>query len=274
MAVQQAYQRFIATEGEELWRRIDAAQERFISLVRSVGPDVVGAGTTWTSRDVVAHILTVARRYTNRDIMSTDGLGATPREVDLINDRELRELDGVQMGDLIPELVSQMKRVRVAFAPEQLDLHQRFPFHGNTTIDAAGGMANFIGEFMVHGHDLARGAGRPWRIDSRDALLVINAIMQLTSAYAEPTATGTLDLQFRVPGAANWMLAFDNGKIDSRPADVGEPADVVLTSPPETLLLFFYQRLGQVGAVRHGLRVAGGRRPWRIAKLQKFLQKP
>jgi uncharacterized protein (TIGR03083 family) len=274
MAVQQAYERFVRTDGEELWERIDASQERFIELVRSIGPDVVGTGTTWSARDVVAHVLTVGERYTNRDVTSTDGLGETPREVDVINERELRALDGVPMDALIDRLEAQMARVKASFTPEQLDLHMRFPFHGGVTIDGAGAMSNLVGEFLIHGNDLARAAARPWRIDSRDALLIINGILQLLPAYAEPSARGRLDLMWRLPGAADWILAFDNGTATSRPADVGEKVDVILTAPPETLLLFMYQRLGPVAALRGGLRVAGGRKPWRIAKLQKFLQKP
>ncbi len=272
--MQQAYERFVTTDAHELWRRIDAAQERFVSLVRSVGPGVAGAGTTWSSRDVVAHILTVAERYTNRDVTSTDGLGATPREVDVINDRELRALDGVGFEELLTRLEAQMGRVRSAFAPEQLDLHVRFPFHGGVTVDAAGGMSNIVGEFLIHGYDLANAAGRPWPIAARDALLIINGVVQLLPAYAEPTAAGSLDLMWRLPGASDWVLAFDNGKADSRPPDAGERADAILSAPPETLLLFLYQRIGQVAAIRRGLRVVGGRRPWRITRLQKFLQKP
>jgi uncharacterized protein (TIGR03083 family) len=274
MVVQQAYEQFVATDAEELWRRIDAAQERFIALVRTVGPSVVGTGTTWSARDVVAHILTVTERYTNRDIKSTEGLGATPREVDVINDRELRALDGVELEELIGRLEAQMVRVKSAFAPATLDLHVRFPFHGGVTIDAAGGLSNIVGEFLVHGYDLAAAAGRRWEIAPRDALLIINGVVQLLPAYAEPSARGHLDLMWRLPGATDWMMAFDNGKAVSRPADVGERADVVMTAPPTTLLLFLYQRLSPLAAMRGGLRPAGGKRPWRVAKLQKFLQQP
>jgi uncharacterized protein (TIGR03083 family) len=274
MAVQQAYDWFVTTDADELWHRIGAAQKRFVALVHAIGPNLVGAGTTWSSRDVVAHILTVVERYTNRDVTSTEGLGATPREVDVINDRELRALDGIDFDELLARLDAQMARVRTAFPPEQLDLHVRFPFHGGVTVDAAGGMSNIIGEFLIHGHDLARAAGRSWPIEARDALLILNGVMQLLPAYAEPSARGTLDLRWRVPGAPSWTIAFDNGRATSRPAHEGEAADVVVAAPPETLVLFLYQRLSTFAALRGGLRVAGGKRPWRIAKLQKYLQEP
>jgi uncharacterized protein (TIGR03083 family) len=274
MGTPQSYEEFIATDGQELWQRIDAAQERFVVLVRSIAPDLVAAGSTWSTRDVVAHVLTVMERYTNRDIASTDGLGATPREVDVINDRELRALDGVGLDELLNRLETQMGRVKRAFAPGALDLHVRFPFHGGVTIDAAGGLSNIIGEFLIHGHDLARAAGRAWPIESRDALLIINGVLQLLPAYAEPSAHGRLDLMWRLRGAARWVLAFEDGRATSRRAAAAERPDVVMSAPPETLLLFLYQRLGPGAGIRRGLKVVGGRRPWRVMKLQKFLQQP
>ncbi|HVU60374.1 MAG TPA: maleylpyruvate isomerase family mycothiol-dependent enzyme [Mycobacteriales bacterium] len=269
----QAYQRFITTDGLELWDRIDHAQARLTELARAVGPQAVVAGSSWTARDLVGHILTVARRYTERDIRSTDGLGDTVREVDVLNDRELHELGSLDMTELLAQLDAQMDKVRGEFPAHEVDLRERFPFHGGTTIDAAGGLSNLVGEFLIHGRDLARGLGRPWTIDSRDALLIMNGALQVTPGYAEPTATGTLRVLVRTAGAVDWMLAFAGGRLDSRPATRDEPVDVVLTGPAETLLLMFYSRIGTVESLRGGLRV-GGPRPWRVARLSKHLQKP
>jgi uncharacterized protein (TIGR03083 family) len=274
MTVQQKYERFVATDATELWQRVDVAQERFFQLARSIGPDVVGTGTVWSTRDVVAHLLTVMERYTNRDIRSREGLGDTPRAVDALNDLEMRPLVGVSMDELLVRLKAQMDRIREAFSPESIDLHERYPFHGGITVDAAGGVANLMGEFLVHGYDLATAAGRPWPITPRDGLLINNLGVQVMPAYRRPAAKGALDLLWRIPGAADWVIAFDNGRVVSRPADAGERVDVIMTAPPETLLLFMYQRIGPVAALRRGLRVSGGRRPWRIAKLQKFMEKP
>lgn len=267
------YQGLVATNGSELWRRIDVAHDRFTKLAQAAGPQARVAGSPWTARDLVGHVLTVARRYTERDIRSRAGLGETVREVDVLNDRELRALGDTDMAQLLAELDVQMKAVREALPADEVDLWEAFPFHGGTSIDAAGGLSNLVGEFLVHGRDLAVGLGRPWRIDARDALLVLNGALQIVPGYAEPTAKGKLRVLLRTPGAVDWMLAFDGGKLDSRPAAAGERTDVVLTAPAETLLLILYARLGTAGSLRGGLRVRGPR-PWRIARLAKHLQKP
>ena len=272
--MEHSYTHFVTLDAQELWDRIDEAQARFTALVESAGPYLMAAGSTWTARDVVGHILTVARRYTERDITSTEGLGDSPRAVDAINRAELLALEGLDMEDLLAQLESQMKTVRAALPPDSTDLDQRFPFHGGVSIDSAGGLSNLIGEFLVHGRDLARSAQRRWKIDARDALLIINGVLQVLPGYAEPAATDSLKVCLRTSGAADWMLAFEHGKLDSRPAMSREVADVVLKAPPETLLLVLYSRIGTAASIRRGLLVAGGRRPWRIAHLSKHLQQP
>ena len=158
--------------------------------------------------------------------------------------------------------------------PPTLDLHVRYPFHGGVFIDAAGGLSNLVGEFLIHGYDIARAAGRPWAIEARDALLIMNGVLQISPAYAEPGATGPLKICLRSRGAADWVLDFNGGRLDSRAAAPGEAADVVMRAPAETLLLVFYSRIGTLASLRGGMLVTGGRRPWRIATLAKHLQKP
>lgn len=270
----QRYEGFIRTDADELWARIDDAQARFTELVRRIGPEVKANGSTWSARDVVGHILTVTRRYTDRELTDRAGLADTAREVDTINDVELAALRGIPMEELLVELEQQMKKVRDLLPPDAVDFQQVFPFHGGTSVDAAGGLSNFMGEFLVHGLDLARSMDDPWPIEARDARLILMMLLQVAPGWAEPSAKGSLKVRLRVPGATEWMLAFNGGALVSRPADPGEPADVILKAPADTLMLLFYQRVSPGAAMRRGLRVAGGRRPWRIARFPKMLQEP
>jgi hypothetical protein len=38
------------------------------------------------------------------------------------------------------------------------------------------------------------------------------------------------------------------------------------------MLQMLYQRIGPIAAVRHGLRIVGGRRPWKALKLQSCFE--
>ena len=52
---------------------------------------------------------------------------------------------------------------------------------------------------------------------------------------------------------------------DRRPAD---RPDAVLKLPASTMVRMLLKRIGPFTAVRHGLRIVGGRRPWKALKLQ------
>jgi hypothetical protein len=48
--------------------------------------------------------------------------------------------------------------------------------------------------------------------------------------------------------------------------------DAVLRLPASTLTQMLYKRIGPLNAVRQGLRVVGGRRPWLALKLQSCFE--
>lgn len=268
------YELFTSTSAEELLERGTQAESRFRRLARDVPADLQLAGSAWTVRDVVAHLVTVARRYTRRDPDSTDGLGETPREVDRINAEELAALGDASRDELLTELEAELETLRIMYPPEQLDLHRTFPFHGGVCIDAAAAQSNLIGEFTIHGRDIAQAAHRPWQIEPRDAVLVLNGVMQILPAYVNRSATSSLSIALRVPGANPWKLQFHDGTLTSTARNDDKPFDVVLRVPPVTLMLALYQRLTPLQAMRGGMLVVGGRKPWRIANLTKLLEQP
>jgi hypothetical protein len=45
-----------------------------------------------------------------------------------------------------------------------------------------------------------------------------------------------------------------------------------MKGPASTLNRLFLQRIGPVTATRQGLRIVGGRRPWKAMKLQSLLR--
>lgn len=263
------YELFIATDAAELWARIEADAQRFFDLVRSVPPDLPLKDSSWTTREVVGHLLTVIRRYTQGPT-----LGETPRDVDRINDEELAALGSVPCAELLDQLERELKLARELYPPEGLDLHMKVSFHGGVQIDFTAALSNVIGELLVHGLDLAAAAGRPWSLDDRDALLILNGVLQILPAYAVRATHHSLRVRLSVPGGRPWLLDFDRGELTSAPADEGAPSDVVIRVPAPTLALTLYSRLSTAAAVRGGMRVVGGRRPWRIARLPRLVERP
>ena len=263
------YELFIATDAAELWSRIDTAADRFFEVARAVPVDLRLNGSTWTTRDAVGHLLTVIRRYTHGPT-----LGETPRDVDRINDEELAALGAVPCAELLDQLERELKSTRELFAPEGLDLRMRVPFHGGANIDFAAALSNIIGELLIHGYDVAQAAGRPWALDDRDALLILNGGVQILPAYAVRNTPQSLRVRLSVPGALPWLLDFNRGQLTSTPSSEDADVDAVVRVPAPTLTLALYSRLSAPMALRGGLRVVGGRRPWRILRLPALIERP
>lgn len=265
-----AYRHLITTTGTELWQRIDAASARFVTVATAVDPNArVG---TWTVHEVVAHVLSVLHRYTKRDFLRWDGLADDAAGVTWMNDREMRALVDRPLTDLIEALDDQVHEIK-RLVPESTDLTTRVPFHGGLTVDAAAWLSNLIGELLVHGRDIARTDRQAFPIDQRDAVLVVNGLVQLPNGFMKPDAR-PVTVGFRIRGAVPWLFDMDAGCAVSRPMVPGERTDVVLRGPAATLMLAFYGRYSIVGAARRGLLVAGGRRPWRAARVVANIDNP
>ena len=69
-----AYDEFVFTTGDELWDRVHQAHRRFAALLSVTPCKTEVPGSEWNAGQVAAHVLTVLRRYTQRDIRSPEGL--------------------------------------------------------------------------------------------------------------------------------------------------------------------------------------------------------
>lgn len=263
----------VTTTAEELTSRATIAFDRFIALVAETPSTTPVGDGTWTSLDVAGHVLTVLRRYTSRDVTSSAGLSPTMAAVDAQNQAELDALGDLSVHEVLEELAVEHAELQ----SRRVDLNATFPFHFGQRIDGAGGRGNAIGELLVHGYDIARSVGRPWPIESRDALLVLNALLQVAPGVVDPAATRDMRalIEFRVKGGRPQTLIIDRGTasiIDSSRVD-GRP-DVVLGGPPVPVLLNLHGRLTAGRAAFRGVLVRGGRRPWLGLQMAKIFESP
>ena len=117
----------------------------------------------------------------------------------------------------------------------------------------------------MHGHDVARAAGRRWPIEARDALLVLNANLQVAAGVVSAAATRemTATFEFRVKGGRPHTLVIDRGAASMvESAQVAGRPDVIVAGPPAPFLLNLYGRLSAPRAALRGVGIRGGRRPW------------
>lgn len=249
-----------ATTVKELEDRTAQAFTQFTHLLHTVGPDARLKNGSWTSWDVAAHLLTVLTRYTRRDFAVRDGMAATAEALTTDNARELRALGDVDMAELLVRLDSEFD----AYREIDLPLEQMFPFHGMQLIDGAGARSNVLGELLIHGRDLAVSTSRPWPLEQRDLLLVLNGALQVAGAWLNTDkADGLrLDVALHIRGGHPQILHIADGAGIVRDQLPSDRPDSVISSPAVPLALLLYGRLTLPAAIWRGVLITGGRRPW------------
>jgi uncharacterized protein (TIGR03083 family) len=225
--------------------REQAAYERTDRLFRDVDPQLRVGDGTWSAHDVLAHLVTVVRRYT-----SIPELAETPRGVDEINAKELAALTAATTDALLADYGNGFSAYREVWT--QVHGDHRWPFHGGGQLDTTAVRSNWLAEMLIHGYDVAAAAGVDWPISEPDAVDILMLVQAIVPTYARagtPTA-----LEVAPDGLPAWSL-----RITPDGATVGGAAgcDASISGPPEVLVLFFYQRFDLAAATARGARVTG-----------------
>jgi len=269
------YVALVDTTRDELRERIELARTRIDRLVRTADPLALAPGSCWTVQQVVAHVLTVAHRYRELAHGREYRPAGSARELAVINQVEL-EAALSPVNELADEL-----RVLAPELDDYFDTHTNdgptIPFHAGAVVDGITAQTNWLGEMLLHGYDIARAVKAPWELPERDMLLISRGMMQIGSGY--PLRAGVppetdVCVAFKLPGARPYLVHIQGGTAEFRARRDDDRPDAVLQAPASTFALMLYQRIGPLTAARQGLRIVGGRRPWRALKLQSFFDQP
>lgn len=266
------YDEFVFTTGDELWDRIHQAHRRFAALLSVTPHRTQVPGSDWTAGEVAGHVLTVLRRYTRRDLRSAAGLSTAGYSLRDQNAVELEELGSLPVAEILDQVWQELADIEQKL-PRGTDLGERFPFHGGQDVDAAALLGNLIGEFLVHGRDVARSRGKQWKIGSRNAALALSLGLQAAPGHVIDGADD-LKVEIRTPETNPWILDLVDGEATSRRAVRGERVDVRVFARAQPLLLATYGRIGLLQATALGTVVTGGRRPWRVTRLLGSFETP
>jgi uncharacterized protein (TIGR03083 family) len=149
------------------------------------------------------------------------------------------------------------------------------PFYGGLTIGLAAQSAILLGEFVVHGYDVARSIGRPWPIEAAHARLIVAAVTAVLPRYVDRTSAAglTATYEIRLRGGPSFQVRFDRGTALVGPSQPGA-ADCRLTVDPVTFLLVAYWRRSQWPGILRGQLRAWGRRPWLGPRFQGLFVRP
>lgn len=182
------------------------------------------------------------------------------------------------LADRIDELAE--KYLSRCAAQEDFDAPRQWIIEG-TTFDQATLTYHALNETVVHGYDIARAAGRPWRIVPAHAAMVLARFIVPVIRATDPRvfvngakAAGlraTYDVRIR--GGEAFHFVFDDGALtveDPSPRRI----DCHISADPVAFLLVVWARQSQWSAIAKGKLMAWGRKPWLGFQLRSLIRNP
>jgi uncharacterized protein (TIGR03083 family) len=132
-----------------------------------------------------------------------------------------------------------------------------------------------LGEYLLHGRDIATALSLPWTIRPDDARLVLASALPLLPLLVDPVTTAGVHARYdlRIRGGVRVLLHVNDGELTVAVDDV-EPVDCHVSADPVALLLTAYGRRSQWGAICTGKLFAWGRKPWLGPRLVRYLVTP
>lgn len=261
----------VAVRGS-LTRAIDRVAE-LLARVRDPAANV--PGMEWTVGEVVAHLALVGEAYTGY------ARGATEPFVD-VSDVAGGSLARTSAARLAaePERDVSVLATRVTSAGSSLlaateDVDATTPVTWNGQVVPVSAMLGIaLGEYLVHGLDIARALSTKWPISAGDARLVLASVLPLLPLLVDPVATKGVSASYdlRVRGGARVGVAIDDGTLSLIAPD--GRVDCHISADPVALLLVSYGRRSQSVPALTGRLLAWGHKPWLGLRLTSYLVTP
>jgi uncharacterized protein (TIGR03083 family) len=275
-------------EHERTRAALAGAVPRLVRLVRDAPDPDAGSGVpAWTVGDVGAHLAAVYLAFHSavsgdgfldrHDVVPAGDLSFTDR-ITAVNARSVelfRGLTGGACADFLAERGAVFLRDTEGLAP---DTPVAVPWYGEgATLDLSVVTGLMLSESLVHGLDIARGAGLPWPIGAEEAALVIGQVMPALMALAvdEKRARGVrVAFDLVVRGGPRLAVVVEDGTATVTRDAPPRAYDCRITAEPRTFLLVAFRRVPVWEAIARGGMRAGGRRPWLAPRLGVLVSAP
>jgi uncharacterized protein (TIGR03083 family) len=261
------------TDTSPLAVELRAAARRYAALARSADGNRPMAGSAWTVRESVAHVATVAPRY-SKFPHGTQKLADTPASLPALNAEEIQELDQRPIGELLSLLDDAVEAV-IGQVEAYGDQPPEYHFHGGELVAADVALGILLGELLVHGWDLATAMHHRWPITRRQVSLIFSGVEPILPGWVEPARSAGHQAAYQVHLGDNGqhVLCFTHGKL-STVLPPGRHIDCHIGGSPQAILLILYRRLSPWQAALTGRVVAWGRRPWLAFSLADRFYQP
>lgn len=251
---------------------------RFAALLRDAPDSGRIAVGEWTVADTAAHVALAVAADTY--VATGDGAPAVTGAldgVDSIGNADIARMNR-RMLALEPErdLAVLSERIeagvaRLLDATAPADGASPVRWLAGVEITRTGLLAHLLEELYLHGFDIARAGGQPWRVPPAYAALafetflvaVVRNASRALSAPPEGARGPVFACEFRVGDAAPVVFASDGtGVVVEEPGN--RKIDVRVSGDAAALALVSFNRISPLGPVLRGKIRAFGPRPWRL----------
>jgi uncharacterized protein (TIGR03083 family) len=211
-----------------------ASSGRFIELVESLDPADAARPVPrleWNVGETVAHVLTVVRRgFADRRRSASAATTAELNQLvlDETPERDLRALAAMLREDV---------HTALDLVFPKIDDDRVFPFHGGVQTTMTPALRIVLGEYVIHGYDVAGATDRPWTITDAEAALLVPG--ELLSAWVRPDAP---DATYELRLAPLPPIRFDIGPSRLRVSE-GTGGDVIAMDLRAFVLAFYGREL-------------------------------
>ncbi|MGH3549542.1 MAG: maleylpyruvate isomerase N-terminal domain-containing protein [Pseudonocardiaceae bacterium] len=282
------------------WQRsqdaLRAEVERVTALLRSIRDPGAGAAMgQWSLAEVAMHLSQVwlglpglARRdlsaiyevIPSRVGMAGDSLVRDIADLGEVTTLAVRSDPERDLSVLADRIEASAKEYFAECARQSPDELRPWLIQG-ITLPLAAFTCHLLNETVVHGYDIARAAGRPWRIDPAHASLVLHGFVIPVLKAADSrqivnpaTAAGLkATYELRIRGGDRFHFIFNRGELRVE-TPTARRVDCVISADPVAFLLVVWNRQSQWPAIAKGQLLAWGRKPWLGPRFRTLMRNP
>jgi hypothetical protein len=277
----------------EKWAAVRSAVrdygDRVADLILATPYPSVLTTADWTAAETAAHVTGMAWTYSamvsgghtpfplaevRRSLPATT-MANIHEEINPTLLRTFKERNSERLAERLRTSLDQMLAETANVAPDTT-----VEWMGGSRLPLAGVFAYLMNELHIHGRDIARGVGIPWRIpDHQSALFFELFLVELIrNGYGilldndRRIRDGRLAVEFRSEHTKPVTIVLDSGFVTvEEPSD---HADVRVRFRPTALNLMLFHRISRPRAALSGSVVAYGRKPWLLPVFLRKVRMP
>ncbi|HEV3495988.1 MAG TPA: maleylpyruvate isomerase family mycothiol-dependent enzyme, partial [Actinomycetes bacterium] len=174
---------------------LEVVGRRLVGLLEAVpDPQAPTRGLAWTLGETSLHLAGGPARYA--DFARGRALPEPTIDLGPVFAQRMAAEPERAPSELARRLEANLRRYLAETA--ELPATHQVPFFGGVTIELAAQSAILLGEFVVHGLDVARSLGRPWPIEAAHARLIVAAVTALLPRYVDRERAAGLSATYQV----------------------------------------------------------------------------